>query len=726
MEFFKKGAVRMTAAVISALMAASAAFMAVDAEFEYSSLMRGEHEVSLVRKTDVRDDAAKQIDIISLMYAENTDGRGKIKGNKYFQESLSSAMKEAGVTDDVGKLIVPEKTDYYWQIKSGNNVLSNNADIMNKEKYEEYMHFFSPGGRSDVRGYTNGQGMYYYYDGSQGYAVYDYDTSVLESYTDDLGALIYLNSDGTTPVPCIYNTSEYESFDAENPRDNIELGYNVSICVVPSEEDIEKYKVFAAKEEAAESKAVGKAVTALVLLVVSALMMIYVVIMGGYDDADGKFRLRFRDRIPGEIFLAALIALPAGIFAAGPEVAEQFADFTSDYRLNPLAVKSVFTAALTLIYIFTAVSADTLLNRVKCHSVTDTFVVTSTAKKIHRKIRNGAGSIIALRDDAFTVRFAVRTATAVFSGIAGITICLLIADIPAAIPFIAVIILALYIYESLKDLKALNDLGRHITEISGGNYMPFATDTACVTHGMNEKLNCISDGIRTAVDEQIRSERMKIELVTNVSHDLKTPLTSVISYVDLLSKEELPPEARDYVAVLEQKTARLKTIVSDVFDLAKAAAGTDVNFETLDAVILMNQVLADMGDRTEKYEREIRTEINAENAFIRAEGKKMYRVLQNIFDNAVKYSMSGTRIFARLDASDGKVRISVKNTASYEMNFTPEEITERFTRGDKSRTTEGSGLGLSIAKSFTEACGGKFGVRIDGDVFAAEVEFDEI
>ena len=193
----------------------------------------------------------------------------------------------------------------------------------------------------------------------------------------------------------------------------------------------------------------------------------------------------------------------------------------------------------------------------------------------------------------------------------------------------------------------------------------------------------------------------------------------------MLSREELPPEASDYVAVLEQKTARLKSIVSDVFDLAKATSNTDVNIEKIDAVILVNQVLADMQDKVEKYEREIKTDICSESAFIMAEGKKMYRVVQNIFDNALKYSMSGTRIFAKLYTENGRVRFRVKNTSAYEMNFTPEEITERFTRGDKARTTEGSGLGLSIARSFTEACGGNFSVSIDGDVFIADIDFEK-
>ncbi len=214
---------------------------------------------------------------------------------------------------------------------------------------------------------------------------------------------------------------------------------------------------------------------------------------------------------------------------------------------------------------------------------------------------------------------------------------------------------------------------------------------------------------------------MKIDLVTNVSHDLKTPLTSIISYIDLLSAEELEPTARDYVKILEQKSQRLNNIVSDLFDLAKATSRTDINAERIDAVILTGQVLGDMSDKIDRYGREIRTRINADSAPVMADGKKLYRVMQNIIDNALKYSLENTRIWLSLDIEGQCTVIRVKNTASYEMNFTPDEITERFTRGDESRTSEGSGLGLSIAKSFTEACGGSLEVIVDGDTFITQI-----
>ena len=228
--------------------------------------------------------------------------------------------------------------------------------------------------------------------------------------------------------------------------------------------------------------------------------------------------------------------------------------------------------------------------------------------------------------------------------------------------------------------------------------------------------------MQNSVDKQVKAERMKIDLVTNVSHDLKTPLTSIISYIDLLAQEDLDPASKDLVNVIQQKAERLKIMVSDVFDLAKATSRTDVTLEDIDEVILVGQVLGDMEDKISAYGKEIRTDIQAKDAPIKADGKKLYRVLQNLIDNALKYSLDGTRIWLTLRKESGYAVLTVRNTASYEMKFSADEITERFVRGDEARTSEGSGLGLSIARSFTEACGGEFRVSIEGDVFSAEVK----
>lgn len=241
----------------------------------------------------------------------------------------------------------------------------------------------------------------------------------------------------------------------------------------------------------------------------------------------------------------------------------------------------------------------------------------------------------------------------------------------------------------------------------------------------NKTYEDINKGFNESLEEQMKSERMKINLVTNVSHDLKTPLTSIISYVDLLSKEEdLSETARDYVNILGEKSNRLKNIVADLFDLAKSTSGDiHVDFEELDLKKLIEQTIGDMQDTIESSGLTIKTKLPETPVNIRSDGKKLYRVFQNILDNALKYSLQGTRIYVDLEEIEGKAIATIKNTASYEMDFSAEDILQRFNRGDKSRTTEGSGLGLSIAESFTKVSGGDFKVDIDGDLFKVIISF---
>ncbi|MEG0752818.1 MAG: HAMP domain-containing sensor histidine kinase [Angelakisella sp.] len=237
----------------------------------------------------------------------------------------------------------------------------------------------------------------------------------------------------------------------------------------------------------------------------------------------------------------------------------------------------------------------------------------------------------------------------------------------------------------------------------------------------------INAGFNESFEEQMKSERTKTALITNVSHDLKTPLTSIITYLDLLEKEELSDSARDYVTVLTQKSQRLKSIVSDLFDLSKSASGNiPLDMEVLDLRRLIEQTMADMRDNIEDSGLTIKTTLPEGEVNIYADGKKLYRVFQNVIGNALKYSMPGTRVFITLENENGMATATLKNTAGYEMDFTADEVLQRFARGDKSRTGDGSGLGLSIAESFTGACGGKFRVELDGDLFKVIISFAEM
>lgn len=245
--------------------------------------------------------------------------------------------------------------------------------------------------------------------------------------------------------------------------------------------------------------------------------------------------------------------------------------------------------------------------------------------------------------------------------------------------------------------------------------------------GNNKTFEEINKGFNASIEEQMKAERMKVALVTNVSHDLKTPLTSIISYVDLLAKEELPETATDYVRILGEKSARLKTIVADLFELAKASSGSlHLDLEELDLKKLIEQTLVEMEDKIELSGLQLRISLPEQAVMIRGDGKKLYRVLQNILDNALKYALPGTRVYVELEEQQNKVLAVIKNTAGYEMNFSKEDIMQRFNRGDQARSSEGSGLGLSIAESFTNVCGGYLDVSIDGDLFKVSLNFDRV
>lgn len=249
-------------------------------------------------------------------------------------------------------------------------------------------------------------------------------------------------------------------------------------------------------------------------------------------------------------------------------------------------------------------------------------------------------------------------------------------------------------------------------------------------------INHISEATNAAVQNEIKNQRLKTDLISNVSHDLKTPLTSMISYLDILEKEGLDSEdAPAHLAIVREKTERLKTLTEELFEAAKASSGNiPCEIGTIDLSALIDQSLAEMGDRLSSKNLDIRKKIIADNTKVLADGKLLYRVLENLLSNISKYALEGSRVYIDVskaqdppglaDASD-KILLEVKNISRDELNISPDELMERFTRGDQSRNTEGSGLGLAIAKDLTTLMGGSFSITIDGDMFKASVLLKE-
>ncbi|MBE6808811.1 MAG: HAMP domain-containing histidine kinase [Ruminococcaceae bacterium] len=288
----------------------------------------------------------------------------------------------------------------------------------------------------------------------------------------------------------------------------------------------------------------------------------------------------------------------------------------------------------------------------------------------------------------------------------------------------AVILAILYLAIIMQKIKsggeriAKGDLQYKIdTKYMFGDFKAFA-----------ESLNNINDGLQTAVNEKMRSERFKTELITNVSHDIKTPLTSIINYVDLIKKEDIENEtARQYIAVLDRQSGRLKKLVEDLVEASKASSGSlSVELVPCDVTVLLTQTLGEFEDKLNKRGLTPVVSTPEQPLRILADGRHLWRIFDNLMGNICKYALYGTRVYIDVKNEQGRAVITFRNISENQLNVSADELMERFVRGDKSRNTEGSGLGLSIAKSLAELQGGVMKLNVDGDLFKASVIFDII
>ena len=260
----------------------------------------------------------------------------------------------------------------------------------------------------------------------------------------------------------------------------------------------------------------------------------------------------------------------------------------------------------------------------------------------------------------------------------------------------------------------------HATEqMAEGNLKISLEEDLGVFQSIGDSLNEVQKGFEKAVVEEAKSQNMKTELITNVSHDLKTPLTAIITYVDLLKKENITEEERkSYVQTLDQKSQRLRVLIEDLFEVSKAQSGNvTMNFMDVDIVNLMKQVRMEMEDQIEASNLAFRFNLPEEKIILSLDGQRTYRIFENLLNNALKYAMPHSRVYVDILQNTEEVKVVFRNISAQELDYEPDRLTERFVRGDASRNSEGSGLGLAIAKSFTELQGGKFKIEVDGDLF---------
>lgn len=447
------------------------------------------------------------------------------------------------------------------------------------------------------------------------------------------------------------------------------------------------------------------------------MIVTYLVISVGHTRENKEININDLDKIPLEILLTVLvIALGIVIFIlkiiGGTTVREYY----------KLAICGVITTYFVIYTVF-ALVVTTIIKRIKAKMFWKTTIIGMVVTWITNIFGKFINAVILSKKTAHRVTILVLIYT--------FMIIILPVFFGKSLGLVLDIIITIYaLYQVTKRINSLKTIESHLKKIYEGQINEkLDKDSICKEFkDITEYINGISSGFEKMVQDGIKSERLKTELITNVSHDIKTPLTSIINYVDLLKKENIENEkAREYIEILEAKSNRLKRLTEDLIEASKASSGNvKLNLEKINIVELIKQATGEFEDRFNEKELDIITKLPDEEILIEADNRYMYRIIENLFSNISKYALDSSRVYIDTLLESNKVKISIKNISKDKLNISADELMQRFVRGDKSRTTEGSGLGLSISKSLTELQKGIFNIQIDGDLFKVELEFERI
>ena len=541
---------------------------------------------------------------------------------------------------------------------------------------------------------------------------YSIDTSNIENIQNKIqeNATYWIYKDGNIDTSVNKLSSEYieyieNGFDVENLSD-----YTIYTSVLNNLEYVDDismnsilYDVLVLVDQ--------KAAFLIPFLVIIIIALVPVIVLGvGRTAKQDGIKLNWYDKILIE--LAALIAiLIAGIGAC----------FTisvngvSNLATLVLAI-TIMAFGLFIIYLACILFFETVVKRLKTH----TFLKTTIIYWLYIKIKE------LLDEVKITKRFILYFIIFIIANL----ICFAIMWSDGFPGIILSIILYAVVYGLIsKRLKSYVKIEKAINDLYQGNTDIELEENEFVKEmkNMASQINDIAGGLSNAIDEKLKSERLKTELITNVSHDIKTPLTSIINYVDLLKKEGMDGEkAKEYLDILDSKSQRLKKLTEDLVEASKASSGAiKLNMEKLNVNELIKQVSGEFEDKfkARKLEEIITFPENA--LYIKADSRYMYRVLENMYSNISKYAMEGTRVYTDIIEKDGRIVIQLKNVSKQKLNISVDELMQRFVRGEASRNTEGSGLGLSIARSLTELQEGNFNIYLDGDLFKVTIEFNK-
>ena len=454
-----------------------------------------------------------------------------------------------------------------------------------------------------------------------------------------------------------------------------------------------------------------KALFLIPVLIIIIIGLIPLIINGvGRTSKSKEISLNWYDKILIEI--AALIAFLIGTIG----FCFLFAITRTSTMAEFILAISIVSVGLLITYLACIMFFETMVKRIKTH----TFVKTTFAYWVYSKTKRFLDEI------KINYKFILYFVIFILANI----ICFGIMWSDGFIGIILSIVLYTLTYRLLnKRIKSYLKIKGAIHNLYNGN-TEIEIDKMEVCREMQDtanEINNIAGGLSNALEEKLKSERLKTELITNVSHDIKTPLTSIINYVDLLKKENIEGEkAKEYLQILDSKSQRLKKLTEDLVEASKASSGAiKLNMEKLNVNELIKQVSGEFEDKFKLHNLQEIITFPEEEVYINADSRYMYRVLENMYSNISKYAMEQTRVYTDIVIKDSKISIQIKNVSKQKLNITTEELMQRFVRGEASRNTEGSGLGLSIARSLTELQQGSFDIYLDGDLFKVIIEFQK-
>lgn len=456
--------------------------------------------------------------------------------------------------------------------------------------------------------------------------------------------------------------------------------------------------------------------TLIISIIIGSIELIYLIYSLGYVKNKEEIYLSWLDKIPLEILLFGYFLL---FFVEAALSVICLSVISVDVNLCVMLIMLVgYFSVLSALY-----GAGTLLKRIKVHTFFKNSVTYRILKWLVQKYKNVKNTIASNKNLGGKIAL-------YFIGI--VTISILIGLIFKEFGILLDIVFWIWCYyKIMKEVDKFKQIHDATEKIYKGD-TNIKLDESLYTGVLKELavyINDIAGGFSNAIKESLKSERLKTELITNVSHDIKTPLTSIINYVDLLKQENIQNEkAKEYIEVLDNKSQRLKKLIEDLVEASKASSGNiKINKEVLNVKELLNQVTGEFEDKFNSRGLNIISKLPEETVYIKADSRYLYRVLENTYSNVAKYAEENTRVYIDcILEEENTVVIYVKNISKDELNISADELMQRFVRGDKSRNTEGSGLGLSIAKSLTELQDGTFNIYLDGDLFKVAIKFKRV